>query len=162
MNDSQFQVDHVRVATDQPFEKVTEALERQCGRFNPDVYKPLAAGASPETIRAGIEALEGSSGFMMFGKHDHGMVLGIAGEKRKAVQYVLGNPLFAVQMTRHDSRASLYAPLRVLLYENLKSETCLEYDKPSSLFGQFGNAQVTSVATMLDRKLEALAAKAIE
>jgi uncharacterized protein (DUF302 family) len=77
------------------------------------------------------------------------------------VQYVLGNPLFAVRMTEHDSRASLYAPLRVLLYENEERETCLEYDKPSSLFGQFGNAEITAVATMLDRKMEDLAAKAI-
>jgi hypothetical protein len=38
----------------------------------------------------------------------------------------------------------------------------VEYDKPSSLFGQFGNAKVTDVATMLDRKLEQLVAKAIE
>jgi hypothetical protein len=39
--------------------------------------------------------------------------------------------------------------------------TCVEYDKPSSLFGQFGNTNVTEAATMLDRKLEQLAAEAI-
>jgi hypothetical protein len=38
----------------------------------------------------------------------------------------------------------------------------VEYDKPSSLFGQFGNAKVTDVATMLDRKMEQLVAKAIQ
>ena len=38
----------------------------------------------------------------------------------------------------------------------------MEYDKPSSLFGQFGNAKVTDIATMLDRKLEQLVAGAIE
>ena len=105
--------------------------------------------------------MAGSSGFMLFGTHDHGSLLRIAGQKRKAVQYVVGNPLFAVQMTQHDIRASLYAPLRVLLYENDEGKTCLEYDKPSSLFGQFGNAEITAVATMLDRKLEDLVAKAI-
>jgi hypothetical protein len=41
-------------------------------------------------------------------------------------------------MTQHDIRASLYAPLRVLIYENEEGKTCVEYDKPSSLFGQFG------------------------
>jgi uncharacterized protein (DUF302 family) len=64
-------------------------------------------------------------------------------------------------MTQHDIRASLYAPLRMLLYENEEGKTCVEYDKPSSLFGQFGDAQITAVAVMLDRKLEALAAAAI-
>ena len=86
----------------------------------------------------------------------------LARQERKAVQYVVGNPLFALQMTQHDVRASLYAPLRVLLYEDEEGKTCVEYDRPSSLFGQFGNASVTEVATMLDRKLEQLVAEAIQ
>jgi uncharacterized protein (DUF302 family) len=57
-------------------------------------------------------------------------------------------------MTQHDIRAGLYAPLRVLLYEDDEGKSCVEYDKPSSLLGQFGNAEVTKVAAMLDRKLE--------
>jgi uncharacterized protein (DUF302 family) len=85
-----------------------------------------------------------------------------SGQKKKALQYLVGNPLFAVQMTQHDIRASLYAPLRVLLYENEQGATCVEYDKPSSLFGQFGNAKITDVATTLDRKMEQLVAKAIQ
>ena len=48
----------------------------------------------------------------------------IAGQKRKAVQYVVGNPLFALQMTQHDIRAGLYAPLRVLIYEDGQGKTC--------------------------------------
>jgi hypothetical protein len=50
----------------------------------------------------------------------------------------------------------------VLIYENEEGKTIVEYDKPSSLFGQFGNAKVTEVATMLDRKLEKLVAKAAQ
>jgi uncharacterized protein (DUF302 family) len=64
-------------------------------------------------------------------------------------------------MTQHDIRASLYAPLRVLIYENEEGKTSVEYDSASSLFGQFGNTKVTEVATMLDRKLEQLVAQAI-
>ena len=37
----------------------------------------------------------------------------------------------------------------------------MEYDRPSSLFGQFGNANVTEVAAMLDQKLEQLVAEAM-
>jgi hypothetical protein len=40
----------------------------------------------------------------------------------------------------------------------VEGRTCLEYDKPSSLFGQFGNTEIAAVASMLDRKLEALVA----
>ena len=40
MNDySHFTVDHVRLATDKPFEDVTKAFERQLGQFDPDVYR---------------------------------------------------------------------------------------------------------------------------
>jgi uncharacterized protein (DUF302 family) len=56
----------------------------------------------------------------------------------------------------------LYAPLRVLIYENEEGKTCVEYDRPSSLFEQFGNSRIASTATMLDRKLEALVATAVE
>jgi uncharacterized protein (DUF302 family) len=161
MNESRFLVDHVRLVTDKPFEEVAKGIERQLGRFDPDVYESLAMGDDPATAKARIEAMAGSSSFMLFGKRDHGSLLRIAGQKRKAVQYVVGNPLFAVRMTQHDIRASLYAPLRVLLYENERGKTCLEYGRPSWLFGQFGNAKITAVATMLDRKLEELVAEAI-
>ena len=77
------------------------------------------------------------------------------------MQYVVGNPLLAIQMTQHDIRAGLYAPLRVLLYEDEQGKTCVEYDKPSSLFGQFGNANINEVAAMLDQKLEQLVTEAI-
>ena len=83
--------------------------------------------------------MAGPSGFMLFSTSDHGTLLRIVGQQRKAVQYVLGNPLFAVEMTRHAIGAALYAPLRVLIYEADDGKTCIEYDKPSSLFGQFGD-----------------------
>jgi uncharacterized protein (DUF302 family) len=161
MNDSRFTVDHVHLATDKPFEDVAQVFERQLGRFDPDVYKALAAGGDAKEASAKIEAMAGPSGFMLFATHNHGALLRLAGQKRKAVQYVVGNPLFAFQMTQHDIRASLYAPLRVLLYEDERGRTCLEYDKPSSLFGQFNNAGIAPVASMLDRKLEDLVTTAL-
>jgi hypothetical protein len=36
----------------------------------------------------------------------------------------------------------------VLFYEYEGEKTCVGYDKPSSLFGQFGNAKLTDVAAM--------------
>jgi len=162
MNDTRILVDHVRQTSDKPFEDVTTAFERQLGRFDPDVYKELAVGGDAEGTKAKMEAMAGPSGFMLFATHNHGALLRIAGQKRKAIQYVVGNPLFALQMTQHDIRASLYAPLRVLIYENEEGKTCVEYDRPSSLFGQFGNDRVNPTAAMLDRKLEALLVAAFE
>jgi hypothetical protein len=50
----------------------------------------------------------------------------------------------------------------VLLYENEDGTTCVEYDRPSSLFGQFGNDRIGPTAAMLDRKLEALVTAAMQ
>ena len=63
-------------------------------------------------------------------------------------------------MTRHAIGASLYAPLRVLICEADDGKTCIEHDRPSSLFGQFGDERVGKVAAALDQKLEDLAATA--
>ena len=161
MNESRFVVDHVRLETDKPFEEVAEAFERQLARFDPDVRKVATESGDTEAAKARIGAMAGPSGFMLFGTNDHGALLRLAGQKRKAIQYVVGNPLFALQMTQHDLRAGLYAPLRVLLYEDERGRTCLEYDKPSSLFGQFQNERLSPTAVMLDKKLEALVAAAI-
>src|SRR5262245_12639140 len=123
MSETRFTVDHVRVTTDRPFEDVRADFERQLGRFDPEVYRALAAAEEAEAARARIEGMAGPSGFMLFGTNDHGSLLRLAGQKRKAIQYVVGNPLFALQMTRHDVRAALYAPLRVLLYEDDEGRT---------------------------------------
>ena len=162
MSDNFITVDHVRRTTGKPFEDVTAAFERELGRFEPGVYKALAAGGDAEGARARLEGMAGPSGFMLFASHNHGALLRLAGQQRKAVQYVVGNPLFALQMTQHDIRASLYAPLRVLIYDDERGRTCLEYDKPSSLFGQFNDNKIAPVAAMLDKKLEALVAAAIK
>src|SRR5262245_54373801 len=105
--------------------------------------------------------MAGPSGFMLFGTTDHGALLRLAGQKRRAVQYGVGNPLPALQMTQHDIRAGLYAPLRVLLYEDERGRTWLEYDKPSSLFGQFNDDRISPTVAMLDKKLEDLVTTAI-
>ena len=158
--DSRFMVDHVRLISAKPFDDVTAAFLRRLGTFDPAASKALAGGGDPETARKRFDAMAGPSGFMLFGSNDHGALLRIAGKRRKAVQYVVGNPLFALEMTRHAVGAALYAPLRVLIYEE-GGKTRLEYDRPSSLFGQFGDARVDEVAASLDRKLADLAAEAM-
>jgi uncharacterized protein (DUF302 family) len=160
MNESHFTVEHIRFTSDKPFGEVTVAFEARLGKFDPQVYQRLREGGVPEEVRARIDAMAGPSGFMLFATHDHGNLLRLLGKQRKAVQYVVGNPLFAVEMTRHAIGASLYAPLRVLIYEANNGKTCIEYDRPSSLFGQFGDERVNRVAAVLDQKLSDLAATA--
>ena len=162
MSSTHITVDHIRVEADKPFDQVVKTFEQQLGRYDREGVKSAIAREDAEQAKAKIQAMVGPSGFMLFTTSDHGELLRLAGQNKKAIQYVVGNPLFAMEMTRHDLRSSLYAPLRVLIYENEHGKTCLEYDKPSSLFGQFGNAKVTDVAQMLDQKMERLVEKATE
>ena len=162
MNNSRFVVDHLRLESDKPFEVVVQNFEQQLGRFDPDVFQAATESRDADEARDKIAAMAGPSGFMLFAMHNHGALLRLAGHQRKAIQYVVGNPLFALQMTQHDIRAGLYAPLRVLVYETGEGKTCVEYDKPSSLFGQFGNERISPTATLLDKKLEAMVAEAFK
>jgi hypothetical protein len=57
-------------------------------------------------------------------------------------------------MTRHRLAAALYAPLRVVLFEDEQGRGIFEYGRPSSFFGQFGDEGVTEVGRYLDTALE--------
>ncbi len=87
-------------------------------------------------------------------------MLAIAGLKRKAIQYDIGNPLTASLMSRHQLPAALYAPVRVLLYEDAEGRAVFEYDSPSSTFGQFKDADVDGVARELALHLQEVLQKA--
>src|SRR5579862_9280135 len=117
-------INHVLVTSERSFGKVAAALEAQLGKFDASVYGHLKGGTDPETVRAQLEAMVGPSGFMLFSINDHGALLRLAGLTKNAIQYVLGNPLFVFQMTKHDLRAALYAPLRLLLYTDAQGSTC--------------------------------------
>jgi hypothetical protein len=106
MNTTCISVDHVHLVTDKAFEDVTKVFERQLGKFDPDVRRAVTESGHTEAAKAKIEAMAGPSGFMLFSTQDHGGLLRLAGQKRKAMQYVVGNPLIALQMT-HQRPVSL-------------------------------------------------------
>jgi len=146
------EVRHVTREIKGNFDTFTQKFEKSLGRFDPSLIKDIES--APEEAQKRLKSAEGVEGLMLFEIQQHGKLLGIVGAARQAKQYVLGNPLIAIQMTRHDIRASLYAPLRMIVYEVEGHAVRAEYDLPSSLFGQFGNADVTNVAKALDLKLE--------
>jgi hypothetical protein len=143
-------VEHVRIESPKPFVETKAALESSVPQLDPEIAVLLREG---ESARA-REALERGPELAIFLARDHGGLLRITGRPRNAVQYEIGNPLTASRMTQHQLPAALYAPLRVVLYESEGGGTIFEFDKPSSLFGQFGDERVTTVGRELDAKLE--------
>jgi hypothetical protein len=151
------QVEHVRIEAAKPFADVKAALEETVPPLDPAIPEALRRG----DIGRAREALECGPELAIFSARDHGGLLRIAGLVRKAVQYEIGNPLTASRMTQHQLPASLYAPLRILLYQNEAGRAVFEYDRPSSLFGQFGDERVTAVGRELDASLERVLAQAV-
>ena len=152
------EINHLSILIKSSFDVFTERLEKLLGRFDQEVYKKVVS--DPAGAKEQLEKMTGEEGLMLFEIQDHGALLNLFGSPKKGRQYVIGNPLIAVQMTKHDLRAGLYAPLRVFIYENDDKTVLIEYDLPSSLFGQFRNREVTEVAKTLDQKLDRLIRKA--
>ncbi|MGZ4578559.1 MAG: DUF302 domain-containing protein [Mycobacterium sp.] len=105
-----------------------------------------------------VEPHVGPSGFMLFALIDHGAWITKAGIGRKAIRVILGNPLIAITMLRHDVTAGLFAPVELLLLDE-GTGSSLTYLKPSSLMVVEPNPELLSAAEELDAKLAALAEK---
>ena len=69
------------------------------------------------------------------------------------MEYLLGNHTIAETMFRHDPKALLYAPLRLLIYADADGNAVFSMDQPSAAFGSLGIAEVTKVGESLDRKV---------
>ena len=144
------------VTVDVPFDQITGALESLLGIMDPTILGGTAP-TTPEAARAHLEACEGLSGFALFQKIDHGRALAILGKgAARAITFVFGNALIAVEMTRHSPLAGLYVPLRLMVHELAPERTLVTYDLPSATLGQFGSGKIDAVAASLDDKVARL------
>ncbi len=146
---------HLSVDVSSDYEHFTNRLEAILGRLDFAILSQVME--KPDFVKnAIIHQMQGATELILFNQYDHGNMLNIWGKPRKAKQYLIGNPYTASTMTRFDIRAGLYAPLRVLVFEKDDKKAQIEYDLPSSLFGQFGIPEVTNVGISLDQKMEHL------
>src|SRR5580700_10833077 len=100
-------VEHIRISSGRPFAEVRRKLEGTVPKLDTGIAEALRSG---DQERAKNYEDNGPK-LSIFGERDHGALLQIAGGRRNAVQYDIGNPLTASTMTRHQLPAALYAPL---------------------------------------------------
>jgi uncharacterized protein (DUF302 family) len=143
-------VEHIRITSERSFAEVRQRLEATLPKLDVSIAAALGSG---DQKRATDYEVNGPK-LSIFEQRDHGALLQIVGRKRNAFQYEIGNPLTASKMTRYKLAAALYAPLRVVLFQDERGNGVFEYDKPSSIFGQFGDDRVTEVGRDLDIELE--------
>jgi len=147
------EVQHQTVDFHVDFEVFNQNLLDLLGRFNAnDVAK---AGSDLQDALARLQVAQGKYGLMLFGEGlDHGALFPlIESPARKSIRYHIGNPLIAIKMERKNMGVALYAPLTVLVYELSPGVVRVEYDLPSSMFGQFNDAEIDQVAAALNTKL---------
>jgi uncharacterized protein (DUF302 family) len=144
-------IEHIRISSGRSFTELRRKLEDLLPRLDPGIAVALQSGDQKRVK----DYEKNGPKLSIFGERDHGALLQIAGNRRNAVQYEIGNPLTASKMTRYQLPAALYAPLRVVLFEDEHGRGIFEYDRPSSFFGQYGDERVTEVGRYLDVTLQA-------
>lgn len=150
------EVEHIRIESAKSVDDVRLTLEAILPQRDTTVSDALE---HHDEARVEYERQYGPA-LAIFLTRSHGRLLAIYGHTRKAYQYEIGNPITAASMTQHRLAASLYAPLRVALYEDDAGRGVFDYDRPSSLFGQFGDDRVTKVARALDESLKRILERA--
>ena len=93
---SEVKVQHRSLLIERGYEEFTGRLEQILGRFVASKLK----GLTPDGAIEALKSMEGEQGFMIINIFDHGADLLMVGERRKAKQYLIGNPLVAIQITR--------------------------------------------------------------
>jgi uncharacterized protein (DUF302 family) len=152
----------VRFESALAFDRVLDNLRALVGRPSmADLVKLSTEPSTKSEFANKVESYAGESDFLLFLELDHGAWIGKFGIERKMVRWILGNPMIAITMIKHDITAGLFVPVELLLVENESGEgSSIIYILPSSLMAT-GNAELTKAAKALDAKLEALVAKVV-
>ncbi len=152
--------DGVRVRYDsgKSYDEILAALLADIGEKPVPINDIATSTDDWESYRERVESQVGPSGFMLFALLDHGAWISKAGVRRKAMRVILGNPLIAITMLRHDVAAALFAPVELLILDEVAGSS-LTYVKPSSLMLVEPNPELLCAAENLDAKLAALTTK---
>ena len=147
----------LRFDSSKNFNELIDALLSDVGE-KPVMIDDIAINfESWDSYQEKIESYVGPSGFMLFGLLNHGGWIKKVGIDRKVLRVIIGNPLIALTMLRHDVTAGLFAPVELLLVEEDNGRSSLTYVQPSSLMVVETNPPLLAAARELDAKLAALA-----
>jgi hypothetical protein len=146
----------VDISTAVPFDAFRSRFEHAAPAFDAEPFQRIIeAGGSWADVQTAVERMAPHR-LMRYATIDASAMMSVAGHTTKAVAYLLGNHVIAESMFRHDPRALLYAPLRVLMFSDAGGNAVFSLDQPSTAFGSLGIDEVTRVGLGLDDKVAAL------
>src|SRR6476646_10287341 len=142
----------LRFESKKRFDELVSALLTDVGKQPLMIDDLPAKFQSWESYKSEVESQVGPSGFILFALMNHGAWIKKTGIQKKVLRVIIGNPLLAITMLRHDLTAGLFAPVELILIEE-------DHVRPSSLMVIETNEPLLAAAKELDAKLHALAAK---
>jgi uncharacterized protein (DUF302 family) len=154
-------VQHVTVSSSKPYLAVKQEIEGRLSRLD-DHFRTLAKEKRIDELRAELQKAAGKDGLMIHYTGAFGDWLALKGVQKNGTEYFTGNILTAVKMTNVNMGAGLYAPLRIMVYENAQGGTTIEYDKPSTLLSQFHSAAIDVQGRSLDDRLAKLCSAVLQ
>lgn len=157
-----FTASRITFTTSCAFEAVAAKLSTEI-RSNGSVTREEMATAvsnGKDAFIAYFSSKVGTLGFTEFDagiNHSWSQLFGVGGGLRLQ-RIMLGNPLIAITMLRHDLNAGLFVPVELLLKDLPEGKgTAVIYVLPSSLIaGVNTDDRLKEAAQSLDAKLEAL------
>lgn len=156
VNMSSHVMSRIDISTAVPFDDFRSRFEHAAPAFDAEPFQRIIeAGGSWANVQTAVERMAPHR-LMRYATIDASAMMSLAGHTTKAVAYLLGNHVIAESMFRHDPRALLYAPVRVLMFSDAGGNAVFSLDQPSTAFGSLGIDEVTRVGLGLDDKVAAL------
>lgn len=167
MSLSQYTKDTPRVIVHRTIElpvdwyEFTTRLEHRLGRFNPVT---LAASTSVEELENAVLVMRKKEPFSIYAIYDHGFLSTLAGQPRRAKQYIIGDSRVATSMSVHDIRVAQNLPLQNLIHEMRPGFTTIEFESAPSLLAALTdeNVEVGKISRRLDEMREGVFYKIYE
>ncbi|MFD5474202.1 hypothetical protein [Streptomyces sp. NPDC127105] len=149
-------VTRLEIAVSEDYEQFRARYEQAVPPLDYQRTFDLVTQGAPWSTVVDLADDNGPLGFMIYWKFDAQPLFGMAGNRARCTEYLMGNHTIAERMYRHDAGALLYAPLRTTIHESPSGETLFAIDRPSDTVAALGRSEITEVGRELDRKVGAL------
>ena len=160
--ETNFNVTRREASTKRPFGEVVAAIEARAPVVRDRLDALVTKDIKAEDLRRQIENHLGASGFALFMKVEHDVIMSRLGRTHRSVQYAIGNPLIAKDVSDAAPKVCLYTPLRLAVFEDTEEGlTHVIFDSPESLMGSFGSETARKIGNSLNERLVKLVEQAL-
>lgn len=149
------EVARLEIPIQEPFDDFVRRFEGAVPMFDRDRAAQLIQVKAPWSEVENEVAAAAPNDFLLYWKLDLTPLMSLAGNSRRATEYLMGNHVIAETMYRHNRAVGLYVPLRCLIYE-ADGETRFAIDQPGTVLSSLGREEIARFGKDLDRKLARL------